>query len=152
MRTYFYIYIYIYIYVKLWFTTMFYVGVVLCWLYSIKKVLYLHYFVPCILWDFIVLGWWRIKHETKNQCNFATNLREEYPVKKGTWEAHAESWRVMLSCWFCECLAGKAFLWNTRETFCLDDFKCDFLTLHPYYIYSHYPQKYRRLFREKNSR
>ena len=31
-------------------------------------------------------------------------------------------------------------------------FKCDFLTLHPYYIYPHYPQKYERLFREKNPR
>ena len=31
-------------------------------------------------------------------------------------------------------------------------FKYDFLTLHPYYIYPHYPQKYERLFREKNPR
>ena len=29
---------------------------------------------------------------------------------------------------------------------------CDFLTLHPYYIYPHYPQKYKRLFKEKNPR
>ena len=29
-------------------------------------------------------------------------------------------------------------------------FKCVFLTLHPYYIYPHYPQKYERPFREKN--
>ena len=29
----------------------------------------------------------------------------------------------------------------TRETLCLDDFKCDSYTLHPYYIYHHYPQK-----------
>ena len=31
-------------------------------------------------------------------------------------------------------------------------FKCVFLTLHPYYIYPHYPQKYERPFREKNPR
>ena len=42
-------------------------------------------FVHCILWDFIVLGlvlsWWRIKHEMKNQCNFATSSREEFSRK-----------------------------------------------------------------------
>ena len=31
-------------------------------------------------------------------------------------------------------------------------FKCDFPTLHPYYIYPHYPQMYERPFREKNPR
>ena len=43
-------------------------------------------FVPCILWDYIVLGLilsqWRIEHEMKNQCNFLTNSWEEYPVKR----------------------------------------------------------------------
>ena len=29
---------------------------------------------------------------------------------------------------------------------------CEFLTLHPYYIYPHYPQMYERPFREKNPR
>ena len=32
---------------------------------------------------------------------------------------------------------------DTCKTFCLEDFKCDFLTLHPYYIYPHNPQKQR---------
>ena len=40
----------------------------------------------------------------------------------------------------------------TRETLCLEDFKCDFFILHPYYIYPHYSQKYERPFREKNPR
>ena len=31
-------------------------------------------------------------------------------------------------------------------------FKCGFFTLHPYYIYPHYSQKYERPFRAKNSR
>ena len=31
-------------------------------------------------------------------------------------------------------------------------FMCDFLTLHLYYIYPHYSQKYERSFRKKNSR
>ena len=43
-------------------------------------------FVPCILWDYIVLGLvlsqWRIEHEINNQCNFLTNSWEEYPVKR----------------------------------------------------------------------
>ena len=46
-------------------------------------------------------------------------------------------------------IPAKLFAWRI--------FKCDFLTLHPYYIYPyyiypHYPQKYERLFREKNPR
>ena len=100
-------------------------------------------FVPCILWDFIVLGlvscWWRIKLEIKNQCNFTVGsrvARKKGSHKKGTWEAHARSWRVMPSCQFRECLTGKAFLWNTHEMFCLEDFKSDFLTLHLYYIFN----------------
>ena len=32
------------------------------------------------------------------------------------------SWRVMPGCHFCECLASKAFLRGSRETFCLKDF------------------------------
>ena len=42
----------------------------------------------------------------------------------------------------CEILA-KRFTWRI--------FKCDFLTLHPYYIYPHYPQKYERSFKEKKT-
>ena len=58
----------------------------------------------------------------------------------------------MLGYRFRQCLTGKAFLRNTHETFCLEDFKCDFLTFYPYYICPHYPQKYQRPFREKNPR
>ena len=41
-------------------------------------------------------------------------------------------------------LVAKHSSWRT--------FKCDFLTLHPYYIYPHYPQIVRRPFRDKNLR
>ena len=58
----------------------------------------------------------------------------------------------MPSCHFRECLAGKAFPRDSRETFFLELFKCDFSTLHLYYIYPHYPQMYVRPFREKNPR
>ena len=40
---------------------------------------------------------------------------------------------------FYECLTGKAFPRNARETFYLKHFKSDFLTLYLYYIYTHYP-------------
>ena len=43
----------------------------------------------------------------------------------------------MPSCQFRECLVGKSFLQGTYEIFCLEVFKCDFLILHPYYIYIH---------------
>ena len=67
--------------VKLCFTTMFHIGFI-----SWQKVLYLHYFVACILWDFIVLGlvlsWWKIEHEMKKQCSFAIGLREGFLQKR----------------------------------------------------------------------
>ena len=47
----------------------------------------------------------------------------------------------MSGCQFREYFTGKAFPWNTRETFCLEDFKCNLFALHSYYIYLHYPQK-----------
>ena len=58
----------------------------------------------------------------------------------------------MPDCQFHECLARRANPRDSRETLYLEDFKCDFLTLHPYYIYPYYPQKYERLFKEKNPR
>ena len=63
------------------------------------------------------------------------------------------SWRAVPVCCFRECLVGKAFPRDSCETFCLEVFfKCDFPTLHPYYIYPHYSQMYVRPFREKNPR
>ena len=72
--------------------------------------------------------------------------------ERAMWEAHARNWRVVLGCQFRECLARKANPRDIRETPCLEDFKCDFIILHPYYIYPHSPQKYERPFREKNPR
>ena len=44
----------------------------------------------------------------------------------------------------------RPFLEILTKHFARRVFKCDFLILHPYYIYSHYPQKYDRSFKEKN--
>ena len=108
-------------------------------------------FVRYILWDFIVLGlvlsWWRIEHVLDEQVDFVRSL----PVKKPR-EKHVGSWRVVPGYQFRECLARRANSRDTRETLCLENFKCNFLTLHLYYIYPHYPQKYVRLFREENPR
>ena len=41
-------------------------------------------------------------------------------------------------------VVAKHFAWRI--------FMCNFLTLHPYYIYLYYPQMQNRLFREKNPR
>ena len=38
----------------------------------------------------------------------------------------------------------QAILQGTRETLCLEEFKCDFLTFYPHYIYLHYLQKYQQ--------
>ena len=47
-------------------------------------------------------------------------------------------------------------VWPSREVVAKHSawriFESDSLTLHPYYIYSHYPQKYIRPFREKSPR
>ena len=112
-------------------------------------------FVPCILWDFIVLGlvlnWWRIEHVLDEQVDFMSVLRET-TREKATWEAHVRSWKVVSGCQFREWLARRANPRDIHKIPCLEDFKCDFLTLHPYYIYPHYQQKYEKPFREKNPR
>ena len=106
----------------------------------------------CILWDFIVLdlvlNWWRIKHKIKISAISQLACKKfvsKGSCEKGTWEAYAESWRVKCQASFREYFAKKAISRGTCKTFYLEDFKCDFLTLHP-----HYPQKKERLFREKN--
>ena len=87
-----------------------------------KKCCNCYNFVPCFLWDFIVLdlvlSWWRIEHKMKNQCNFAIGSQEGFPRKKHM----TRSWRVIPDYQFRECLASKAFLRNTLETLYLEDF------------------------------
>ena len=72
--------------------------------------------------------------------DFTRSLREA-----NLWKSHVRSIRLEVeeSCQaiFWESLCDLANLWVTRETLCLDDFKCDSYTLHPYYIYHHYQQK-----------
>ena len=133
---------------------------IFCWLYFMTKnvVIALILFLV-FLWDFIVLGlvlsWWKIEHELKNQCSFATSsqeVREKSNPQKGHVRSICWKLKSQMPATFCECFARQAILRGTHKTFCLEDFKCDFLTLHPCYIYPHYPQKYERLFREKNLR
>ena len=120
-------------------------------LFHDKKCCICNKLFPCILWDFIVLGlvlsWWRIKHAIK--INEISRLARKKFVSKGScektmWEVHARSWRVKCQVAFREYFARQAISRGTCETLCLEDFKCDFHTLHPYYIYLHYPQKCRR--------
>ena len=59
-------------------------------------------------------------------------------------------WRVMTTWSFHECLVGKAFSWNTRETFYLTIFVMSVLpSLYPHYIYPYYPYIVRSAFKEK---
>ena len=85
-------------------------------------------FIPCILWDFIVLGlvlsWWKLKLNWR-QC-ISQLAREKFvrrvPMKRACEEHMTGSWKVMSGCYFRECLTGKAFPRDSRETFCLEDF------------------------------
>ena len=113
---------------------------------------------PCILWDSIVLGlvlsWWRIEHEMKISA-VSRLARKQFTskvfCKKATWEAHARSWKVKCQAAFREYFTRQPISRGTCETFCLKDFKCDFLTLHPYYIYFHYPQNKIMLYSEREN-
>ena len=101
----------------------------------------------CILWNFIILGlvlsWWKIKHAMKISAisRLARKKLESKGTRKPTWEAHAGSWKVKCQAVFREYFIRKAISWGTHETLCLEDFKCNSYTLHPYYVYPHYPQK-----------
>ena len=127
-----------YICVNLWLQLYF-----MLTLFHYKKCCICFNSVPCILWDFIVLGLvlsrWRIEHVLNEQVDFTSVLQEAYP-----WKSHVRS-----TCWKLKSHARRTNPWDTHETLCFEDFKCDFLTLHSHYIYPHYPQKYERLFREK---
>ena len=61
----------------------------------------------------------------KDQC-ISRLAREKFarrvPAKKACEKHMTGSWRVVLGCCFRKCLVGKAFSWDIRETFCLEDF------------------------------
>ena len=85
----------------------------------------------------------------KNQCNSQLTREKSIPrkghVRSICWKLKSRA-RLSISRL---CRVSKTFSRNTRETLCLEDFECDFFTLHSYYIYPNYPQKYERPFREK---
>ena len=116
-----------------------------------KKCCNCYNFVPCFLWDFIVLdlvlSWWRIEHKMKNQCNFAIGSREGFPRKKHM----TRSWRVIPDYQFRECLASKAFLQDSRKTFCLEDFKEWLSYASPILYIPSLSKKYVKLFRGKKT-
>ena len=61
--------------------------------------------------------------------------------------------KVMTAWGFHECLAGKAFPWNIRETFYLAILSCFVLPiLYLHYTYPHYPHIVRSAFQRENPR
>ena len=90
----------------------------------------------------------------ENQCNFTTSSHEVHEKgsrKKGTWEVHAGSWRVKCQATFRNYFVRQVISQGTYKTLYLEDFECDFLTLHPYYIYPHYPQNKREAIQRKKT-
>ena len=89
---------------------------------------------PCILWDLIVMD---------------LVLSGEYLIK--TVEGHMRStcrkFKSQSVSWLIS-WHGKLARWPTK---CIDrwDFKCDFYTLHSYYIYAHYPQNCKQAIQKK---
>ena len=59
------------------------------------------------------------------------------------------SWRVVLGCRFRECLAGKAFLRDTREAFYFASLSSLKHTFYAYTIYTHITHKCDESFWEK---
>ena len=99
---------------------------------------------PCILWNFIVLSlvlsWWKIKYVIK--INAVSWLAHKKLVSKGTHEkatceAHDYKLKSHDSLSFSEYFARKVISQGTWETLYLAKIKCDFSTLHSYYIYLH---------------
>ena len=129
-----------YICVNLWLQLYF-----MLTLFHYKKCCICFNSVPCILWDFIVLGLvlsrWRIEHVLNEQVDFTSVLQEAYP-----WKSHVRS-----TCWKLKSHASLedfASVSRVRPSRKIPtklsawrNFKCYFFTFHPYYIYPHYPQK-----------
>ena len=93
---------------------------------------------------------WRIKFQKMNQCNLRL-AREKQPAKRPHVKHTTGSWRVMLSCQVCECLARKAIPRSTRETFCLAKVKLLYQILYLHYKYPHYLWIVKGAFQRENS-
>ena len=95
--------------VKLWATTCFMLA-----LFHDKKCCNCSNFVPCILWDFIVLGlvltWWRLKLKWR-----ISGFREKLSRERGREEHIIGSWRVVPSCRFRECTECFWSYWEALE-------------------------------------
>ena len=81
--------------------------------------------------------------------NLLTTSSQMDNLQRATWGAHAGSWRVKCQRWISRVTRDLANSRVTREILYLDDFKCDYYTLHPYYIYPHYPQNCKESIQKK---
>ena len=64
-----------------------------------------------------MLSWWRLKLKWR-----IIGFRKKLSRERAREEHMTGSWRVVPGCRFRECLAGKAFPRDSRETICLEDF------------------------------
>ena len=94
-------------------------------LFHDKKCCNCSYFVPCILWDFIVLSLVlrlvKTQAYMKNQW-ISREACEKLSRERAREEHMTGSWRVVSGCRFHDYLAGKAFPRDSSKTFCLEDF------------------------------
>lgn len=102
----------------------------------------------CILCDLIVmclvLSWWKLIKIVDLATCLMTGSRLstcERSCKEHMWKLKSQN------------ISRVTVTWLTREwpARCTDnwDFKCDSYTLHPYYIYPHYPQNWKEAIQKK---
>ena len=83
------------------------------------------------------LKWWRFAQEVDLVTWLANGATCESHMKSTCWKLKSQ----VSGCISRVILRLRLGHEVTRETLCLDDFKCDSYTLHPYYIYHYYLQK-----------
>ena len=127
--------------VKLWFTAMCFVG-----FNSVPNLIIILFnlLYPVFIVGFDCKGC-VIKRECEDSSNwrlksFRGYLATKHPAKWLMWLVHAGMQRVRTR-WRQLCLVGKAFPWDTRETFCFARLSILIHTFYAYTIYTHITQK-----------
>ena len=94
----------------------------------------------------------KIQDSLKIKGVFVGSSQETFPRSKACTQCMTGIWRIMTDddSWFHECLVGKAFLQDTRETFYFTNLLYDTPSLYPHYIYSLYPHIERSAFQREN--
>ena len=128
---------------------------VLCWLYSMTKSVIIALFCSLYFAGFYCIGF-----SIKLVKNWV-RIEEQVDFMRNLWEANSQKSHVRSTYWklksharlsFRECLASKAFLWDTRETLPRGFLSVTFLPFtHTIYILITH-KSMRRPFREKNPR